>query len=121
MKIIIAPDSFKGSLTAKEVANSIYTGLKRALPSAEYIEIPMADGGEGTMQALVDATNGKIFTKSVTGPSNTSVTAHYGILGDKETAVIEMAEAAGLQYVNDQTKNPLITTTYGVGELIKQF
>lgn len=119
MKIIIAPDSFKGSLTAKEVANSIYTGLKRALPSAEYIEIPMADGGEGTMQALVDATNGKIFTKSVTGPLNTSVTAHYGILGDKETAVIEMAEAAGLQYVNDQTKNPLITTTYGVGELIK--
>lgn len=119
MKIIIAPDSFKGSLTAKEVANSIYTGLKRALPSAEYIEIPMADGGEGTMQALVDATNGKIFTKSVTGPLNTSVTAHYGILGDKETAVIEMAEAAGLQYVNDQNKNPLITTTYGVGELIK--
>lgn len=119
MKIIIAPDSFKGSLTAKEVANSIYTGLKRALPSAEYIEIPMADGGEGTMQALVDATNGKIFTKSVTGLLNTSVTAHYGILGDKETAVIEMAEAAGLQYVNDQDKNPLITTTYGVGELIK--
>lgn len=119
MKIIIAPDSFKGSLTAKEVANSIYTGLKRALPSAEYIEIPMADGGEGTMQALVDATNGKIFTKSVTGPLNTSVTAHYGTLGDKETAVIEMAEAAGLQYVNDQNKNPLITTTYGVGELIK--
>ncbi|MDK7952840.1 glycerate kinase family protein [Lactobacillus paragasseri] len=119
MKIIIAPDSFKGSLTAKEVANSIYTGLKRALPSAEYIEIPMADGGEGTMQALVDATNGKIFTKSVTGPLNTSVTAHYGISGDKETAVIEMAEAAGLQYVNDQNKNPLITTTYGVGELIK--
>lgn len=119
MKIIIAPDSFKGSLTAKEVANSIYTGLKRALPSAEYIEIPMADGGEGTMQALVDATNGKIFTKSVTGPLNTSVTAHCGILGDKETAVIEMAEAAGLQYVNDQTKNPLTTTTYGVGELIK--
>ena len=119
MKIIIAPDSFKGSLTAKEVANSIYTGLKRALPSAEYIEIPMADGGEGTMQALVDATNGKIFTKSVTGLLNTSVTAHYGILGDKETAVIEMAEAAGLQYVNDQNKNPLITTTYGVGELIK--
>lgn len=119
MKIIIAPNSFKGSLTAKEVANSIYTGLKRALPSAEYIEIPMADGGEGTMQALVDATNGKIFTKSVTGLLNTSVTAHYGILGDKETAVIEMAEAAGLQYVNDQNKNPLITTTYGVGELIK--
>ena len=119
MKIIIAPDSFEGSLTAKEVANSIYTGLKRALPSAEYIEIPMADGGEGTMQALVDATNGKIFTKSVTGLLNTSVTAHYGILGDKETAVIEMAEAAGLQYVNDQNKNPLITTTYGVGELIK--
>lgn len=119
MKIIIAPDSFKGSLTAKEVANSIYTGLKRALSSAEYIEIPMADGGEGTMQALVDATNGKIFTKSVTGLLNTSVTAHYGILGDKETAVIEMAEAAGLQYVNDQNKNPLITTTYGVGELIK--
>ncbi|MCZ9727609.1 glycerate kinase [Lactobacillus gasseri] len=119
MKIIIAPDSFKGSLTAKEVANSIYTGLKRALPSVEYIEIPMADGGEGTMQALVDATNGKIFTKSVRGPLNTSVAAHYGILGDKKTAVIEMAEAAGLQYVNDQTKNPLITTTYGVGELIK--
>lgn len=119
MKIIIAPDSFKGSLTAKEVANSIYTGLKKVLPSAEYIKIPMADGGEGTMQALVDATNGKIFTKLVRGPLNTSVTAHYGILGDQKTAVIEMAEAAGLQYVNDQTQNPLITTTYGVGELIK--
>lgn len=119
MKIIIAPDSFKGSLSAKQVAFCIQKGLKVSFPEADYQLIPMADGGEGTMQALVDATNGKIFTKQVKNPLGNTVKAEFGILGDQKTAVIEMAQASGLQYVNNKTANPLITSTYGTGELIK--
>lgn len=118
MKIVIAPDSFKGSLTAKQASNAIFTGLKRVLPNAQYKIIPMADGGEGTMQALVDATNGKMYQATVHNPLNQLVTAKYGILGDHHTAVIEMAQASGLQYVNAKTANPLVTTSYGTGELI---
>ncbi len=119
MKLVIAPDSFKGSASAREVAQAIADGLKFPLPDAEFDLVPMADGGEGTVDALVAATNGKIVTKQVTGPLGEPVDAFFGILGDGETAVIEMAAAAGLHLVPPEKRNPLVTTTYGVGELIK--
>ena len=118
-KIIIAPDSFKGSLTALEVAEAIEDGIKEALPSAETVKLPMADGGEGTVECLVNATGGKILKKTVIGPLGEPVEASYGILGDGTTAVIEMAEASGLTLVPQDKRNPMITTTYGTGELIK--
>lgn len=120
MKIIIAPDSFKGSLSAQEAAQAIEEGLRRSGIQADYVQIPMADGGEGTVRSLVDATRGTIVDARVTGPLGDSVQAYYGILGDDRTAVIEMAAASGIQFVNEQTKNPLITTTYGTGQLIKE-
>lgn len=120
MKIVIAPDSFKGSLSSLQVSQAIEDGLKKVIPTAEYIKIPMADGGEGTMQALTDASHGKIFSALVHNPLGKKVTAHWSLLGDHDTAVIEIAQAAGIQYVNQTTANPLITTTYGVGELIKE-
>lgn len=116
---VLAPDSFKGSMTAKEVCEAMEKGIKKVYPNANCIHVPMADGGEGTVQSLVDATNGTIYEIEVTGPLGNKVTAKYGIMGDKETAVIEMAEASGIQYVTDETKNPMVTTTYGTGELIK--
>lgn len=116
---MIAPDSFKGSASAKEVAQAIADGLKVALPNAEFDLVPMADGGEGTVEALVAATGGKIVRKKVTGPLGEPIDAFFGILGDGATAVIEMAAAAGLHLVPPEKRNPLITTTYGVGELIK--
>lgn len=118
MKIVIAPDSFKESLTALEVAESIEKGFKRILPDAEYVKVPMADGGEGTVQSLVDATGGKIIQKQVTGPLGEPVEAFFGILGNKSTAVIEMAAASGLHLVPADKRNPLLTTTRGTGELI---
>ncbi|MHA1180610.1 MAG: glycerate kinase, partial [Alphaproteobacteria bacterium] len=99
MKIVIAPDSFKENLTSLEVASEIETGLKRVWPDAEYVKVPMADGGEGTVQSLVDATGGQIITCEVTGPLGDKVQASYGLLGDATIAVIEMAEASGLPLV----------------------
>ena len=99
MKIIIAPDSFKGSLTARQAADAIERGVRRVTPDADIIPIPMADGGEGTVRALVDATGGRLIPVRVTGPLGEPVAATYGILGDGTTAVIEMAEAAGLHLV----------------------
>ncbi len=119
MKFVIAPDSFKGGLTAKEAAHAMATGIRRVFPDADYALVPMADGGEGTVQSLVDATNGRLVTATVTGPLGDPVTAQYGLLGDGHTAVIEMAAASGIQFVDDQTHNPLVTTTYGTGELIR--
>ncbi len=118
MKFVIAPDSFKNSLSAKEVATAMKEGLSRIFPQAEYTLVPMADGGEGTVQSLVDATNGHLIHRNVTGPLGTPVDAYYGILGDGTTAVIEMAQASGFQYVPAEQRNPLVTTTYGTGELI---
>lgn len=118
MKFVLAPDSFKGGMTAKEAADAMQAGLQKIFPEAVFEKVPMADGGEGTVQSLVDATNGHIIDKQVTGPLGNSVQAKYGILGNGETAVIEMASASGIQFVNDQTHNPLITTTYGTGELM---
>ncbi len=119
MKIIIAPDSYKESLSAEEVANQIEAGFAEIFPDAEYIKLPMADGGEGTVSALVAATHGHIVKKTVTGPLGQPVEAFYGLTGDGQTAVIEMAAASGLELVPFSQRNPLITTTYGTGELIR--
>ncbi len=116
---VLAPDSFKESMTAKEVCAAMEKGIKKALPEAICIHVPMADGGEGTVQSLVDATGGKIYSQTVTGPLGKPVSAHFGILGDGETGAIEMASASGIHLVTKETKNPFITTTYGTGELIK--
>ncbi|MCP4324671.1 MAG: glycerate kinase [Psychromonas sp.] len=119
MKIIIAPDSFKESLTAKQVCNAIEAGLKRVFSDAQYVSVPVADGGEGTVQSLVDATLGEIINLTVTGPLGTPVEAFYGILGDRQTAVIEMAAASGLDLVPSELRDPKLTSSYGTGELIK--
>ncbi|CCI81182.1 glycerate kinase [Lactobacillus hominis] len=120
MKIVIAPDSFKGSLSSNEVSTAIKTGLKKIFPEASYTSIPMADGGEGTMDALVQASNGTYFTEKILDPLNHLAQAKWGLLGDKKTAIIEMAQASGLQFVNSQTANPLKTSTFGTGQLIKK-
>lgn len=119
MNIVIAPDSFKESLTAREAAEAIHRGWSRVFPEAEYALIPMADGGEGTVQSLIDATGGRKIEKRVTGPLGDPVPGFFGMLGDGKTAVIEMAAAAGLEYLAEDERNPLITTTFGVGELIR--
>lgn len=118
MKIVLAPDSFKESLSALQVAESIERGFKQVLPNAEYVKVPMADGGEGTVQSLVDATGGRIIKKTVTGPLGEAAEAFFGILGNEKSAVIEMAAASGLHLVAVTKRNPLLTTTRGTGELI---
>ena len=119
MKIVVAPDSFKGSVSALEAANAMERGLRRVFPDAVIEKIPMADGGEGTMQSLVDATGGSIHTQRVLAPLENEVDAEFGILSDAETAVIEMASASGLTRVAPDARNPLRTTTYGTGQLIR--
>lgn len=118
MKIVIAPDSFKESLTALEAANAIERGFKSIFPNAMYHKMPMADGGEGTVQSLVDATNGTIEERIVTGPLGNPVQSFFGLMGDGKTAVIEMAAASGLHLVPMEKRNPLVTSTRGTGELI---
>ncbi len=118
MKIVIAPDSFKENLTSLEVASEIEAGLKRVWPDAEYIKVPMADGGEGTVQSLVDATGGEIVQCGVLGPLGAKIIASYGLLGGGRTAVIEMAEASGLPLVPKAERNPLAASTFGTGQLI---
>lgn len=118
MKIVIAPDSFKESLSAAQVATALEQGLRRALPRAKFIKVPMADGGEGTVTALVSATAGRIVRRDVMGPLGKTVRATLGLLGDEDTAVIEMATASGLPLVPSLLRNPLKTTSYGTGQLI---
>ncbi|WP_318519010.1 glycerate kinase [Photobacterium leiognathi] len=118
MKIIIAPDSYKESLTAMEVATAIENGFRQVMPNAEYIKLPMADGGEGTVQSLVDASNGNIIEHSVTGPLGEQVNGFFGLMGDGKTAIIEMAAASGLHLVSLELRNPMLTTSFGTGELI---
>ena len=120
MKIVIAPDSFKESLTALEVANAIETGFKRIFPNAEYVKLPMADGGEGTVQSLVDATQGRLIEAEVTAPLGNQVKSFFGLSGDGKTAIIEMAAASGLHLVPMDKRDPCQTTSFGTGELIKQ-
>lgn len=117
--IILAPDSFKESMTAKEVCIAMEKGIKKANSKITCIHVPMADGGEGTMQSLVDATGGMKYSVNVVGPLGNEVEAEYGILGDGETGILEMASASGIQLIPVDKRNPLVTTTYGTGQLIK--
>jgi glycerate kinase len=119
MKIVIAPDSFKGSLKSPEVARAMAAGVRRALPEAEIIELPVGDGGEGTLDALVAATGGSFETHRVAGPLGEPVEARLGLLGDGRTVFVEMAEASGLSLVPPERRDPLRATTYGTGELIR--
>ncbi|EKC6208106.1 glycerate kinase [Cronobacter sakazakii] len=117
-KIVIAPDSFKESLSAMDVAKAIEAGFREIYPQANYVCVPMADGGEGTVEAMVAATGGQIITTPVTAPLGNNVDGFFGLLGDGETAVVEMAAASGLHLVPTAQRDPRITTSYGTGELI---
>ena len=119
MRVVVAPDSYKGSVSAVGVAAALERGVLRVFPQAEVRKIPIADGGEGTVEALVTATGGKIRQERVRGPLGEAVEAYWGILGDGETAVIEMAAASGLPLVPSERRDPRITSTYGTGELIR--
>ncbi|MBU3206412.1 glycerate kinase [Clostridium algidicarnis] len=119
MKFVLAPDSFKESMSAKSVAKAMERGIKKVMPDAECIHVPMADGGEGTVQSLIDATEGTLYEIDVKGPLLNTVRAEFAMLGDGKTAVIEMASASGIQLVKKEERNPLYTTTYGTGQLIK--
>jgi len=118
MKIVIAPDSFKESLTALAVATAIEAGFKEIFPNYNYLKIPVADGGEGTVDAMISATCGTKITSQVTDPLGNKISAIWGLLGDKTCAVIEMAASSGLQHVPQHLRNPMITTSFGTGELI---
>ncbi|HTP51049.1 MAG TPA: glycerate kinase [Anaeromyxobacteraceae bacterium] len=118
MRVVVAPDSFKGSCSALSVAEAMGRGIRAVFPDAEVRMVPIADGGEGTVEALVAATKGRIVRRSVRGPLGEPVTAHWGVLGDGATAVIEMAAASGLPLVPKERRDPRVTTTYGTGELM---
>ena len=120
MKILIAPDSFKHALSALDVARRLRKGLLEALPDAEIQMVPMADGGEGTVESLIDATGGSLVTARVHDPLMREIEAGFGISGDGTMAVIEMAAASGLQLIGPREKNPWITSTWGTGELIRE-
>ena len=119
MKIVIAPDSYKESLSALEVATAIENGFRDIFPTAEYVKLPVADGGEGTVEAMVAATGGRIVPVDVTGPLGERVDGFFGLSGDEQSAFIEMAAASGLERVAPSKRNPLITTSWGTGELIR--
>ena len=119
MKIVIAPDSYKESLSALDVATAIEQGFREIFPAADCIKLPMADGGEGTVEAMVAATRGRIVQVAVTGPLGTQVEGFYGLSGDEQSAFIEMAAASGLELVAPEQRNPLVTTSWGTGELIR--
>lgn len=116
--VLVAPSGFKESLGAGAVAEAIADGVQRVLPGAIIRRMPLIDGGEGTARALVEATGGTLHELTVTGPVGDRISSHFGMLGDGETAVVEMAAAAGLSLVPRDRRNPLRTTTYGVGELL---
>ncbi|HGC2845094.1 TPA: glycerate kinase [Escherichia coli] len=119
MKIVIAPDSFKESLSAEKCCQAIKAGFSTLFPDAHYICLPIADGGEGTVDAMVAATGGNIVTLEVCGPMGEKVNAFYGLTGDGKTAVIEMAAASGLMLVAPEKRNPLLASSFGTGELIR--
>jgi glycerate kinase len=119
VKIVIAPQAFKGSLDAFHVAQAISRGTRQIFPEAELLMLPVADGGEGTVRALVQASGGRTVTTRVSGPLEHPVSATWGLLGDGETAVIEMAAASGLPLIRRDQRNPMRTTSYGTGELIR--
>jgi glycerate kinase len=119
MKVVVAIDSLKGSLSSLEAGEAIKTGVLKAMPNAEVFVRPLADGGEGTVEALALGMGGELKTVEVTGPLGEKVNCLYGILEESQTAIVEMSGAAGITLVSDELKNPLHTTTYGVGEVIK--
>ncbi|TDQ59796.1 glycerate kinase [Mesocricetibacter intestinalis] len=118
MKVVIAPDSYKESLSAMNVANTIEKGFKQIFPHATYVKVPIADGGEGTVCTMVEATQGEIIESEVIGALGERQPAFWGISKDAKTAFIEIASASGIEQVPEHKRNPLITTTYGVGQLI---
>ncbi len=123
MRILLAPQALKGSLTAAEAVQAMVRGVQAAAPDAQVIELPIADGGEGTVEAMTAATGGTIIPVTVTGPLGEPVEAFLGLLGEadnaEKTAVIEMAAASGLPLVPPERRDPRITTTRGTGELIR--
>ena len=119
MKVTVAIDSFKGSLSSIEAGNAIVDGIKRVDPQAKVCVRPLADGGEGTVEALVKGMNGTFQKATVTGPLGAKVESQYGILNESNTAIIEMSSAAGITLIKPEERNPLHTTTYGVGEMMK--
>ncbi|MBD7907677.1 glycerate kinase [Sporosarcina gallistercoris] len=118
MRILVAPDSFKGSLSALHAAEAITEGIREADPTSTIHLLPAADGGEGTMESLVEATNGRFISRLVEGPLGHLIPARYGMLGDNATCVIELAEASGLMRLEDRAQNPLITSSFGTGQLL---
>ena len=119
MKVVIAPQGFKGGISGLEAARAISRGVLAAVPDAETVLVPVADGGDGTLHALVDATGGEIFTSTVTGPLSQPIECQWGVMGDGRTAVIEMARASGLAMVPHRRRNPKVTTTLGTGQVLK--
>lgn len=119
IKVVIAPQEFKGSVSAVKVSEAISKGVKKVFPDAVITIIPVADGGDGTLNTLVESTRGKKISSDVTGPLGEIISAEWGALGDGNTAVIEMAKIAGLTLVPEIDRNPLLTTTYGLGEIVK--
>ncbi|ASK56016.1 glycerate kinase [Vibrio tarriae] len=120
MKIVIAPDSFKESLTAKQVCESIEAGFAQVLPDAEYVHLPLADGGEGTVEVLLQGLEGEVRQSQVMGPLGESVMATWALLDNGQTALIEFAAASGLDLITSEDRNPAIATSFGTGELIKE-
>lgn len=120
MRIVIAPDSFKGSLSSLEVAQAMERGVKKVLPESTTILLPLSDGGEGLVDSLVVASGGKLVEYEVQGPLGSPVRAKMGLLGDGHTAVIEMAQASGLTLIGEEQRNPLITSTFGTGQLMQK-
>ena len=119
MRVVVAIDSFKGSMSSLEAGEAISNGIKKAHKDTEVEIRPLADGGEGTVEALSIGMGGRLINVDVTGPAGKSVNAVYGIVDSSKTAIIEMSQAAGITLVSGNEKNPLYTTTFGVGELIK--
>jgi glycerate kinase len=119
LKILIAPNAFKESLSAMEAVEAISQGILRVLPDAQIVKVPIADGGDGTLEAIVAGTRGKICRAKVLDPLGRPITAEYGITGDEKTAIVEMSRASGLALVPPHKRNPMRTTSYGTGELIK--
>jgi glycerate 2-kinase len=119
LKILVAPNAFKESLSAMEAVEAISQGILRVLPDAQIIKIPIADGGDGTLEAVVAGTRGKIYRAKVLDPLGRPITAEFGITGDEKTAIVEMSRASGLALVPPDKRNPMRTTSYGTGELIK--
>ena len=118
MKIVIAPQEFKESLRGIEIAQAMREGVTRVWPDADTLLVPVADGGDGTLQSLVDASDGELMTATVDDPLGRPIEAVWGALGDGRTAVIEMARSSGLALLKPEERNPLVTTTYGVGQLM---